>query len=98
METVLVIALVLSNLLWLFFFDRAEGRSKDERRELQNRIAKPEMIVPPAEVVSERLEAAKAVRETDDPFAMSVEERYEHAAVGEVNPELIRTQEMPIRE
>lgn len=47
MEVFLVCALVITNSLWLLFFHFRENYHREERTELQNRIAHPQMIVNP---------------------------------------------------
>jgi hypothetical protein len=90
MEIILGIALVLSIGGFLILLDRKDDRSRDERRELLNRIANPDQMIPPKDVVKSRLEVVKNEAKKADPFMMDEKEQYEYASVGKIDPPLKR--------
>lgn len=85
MEAALVIALILSNFFWLAFYDRSDTRNKDERREIRNRLAEPDMVIPPDEVVKANIEAIQTTPDEGRP-----DDEWELAAVGRIDPILNR--------
>jgi hypothetical protein len=100
MEIALLVAFLFSNLAWLFFTFRTARDFRDERRELHNRIARPAHFVP--EKVKDKKKADKNGREYIDPKAaelfaeqsqMDLPERLEFAAVGQIDPGLIRKED-----
>lgn len=86
MEILLGVALVISIAGFLVLLDRKDERAKNERRELLNRIAEPEIVIPPEEVVEANIKAATEAQDQD----FNIPEMYEHAAVGNVDPVLQR--------
>lgn len=82
MEIVLAIALVLTNLVWAWLFNERDKRELDERRELQNRIVKPDKMIP-------KVHAAPK-QELSDFDKISATDMRELAAVGSIDPELSR--------
>lgn len=82
---VLVFALILSNGLWLLYMDRNSQRQREERRELHNRIAEPELIIDDPVPLPE-----DPNREFNEASALTPEEQAEFAAVGMVDPDLMR--------
>ena len=54
MEEALLVALIVSNIVWLYFWHRAEDRNYKERFTLLERIQRPDFTPsPPYEVVQE---------------------------------------------
>ena len=86
MEAFLVIALIISNIGWLLYLGRRDLLDIEERKELRNRIAEPEMIIPPKEVVKANLEAVKNRPAELFPDA----DQSELAAVGRIDPPVLR--------
>lgn len=86
MEIILGITLVLCVVGFLILLDRKDDRARDERRELLNRIANPNQMVPPKDVVKTRLKVVEA--EAKDTKLSESEERdaLEYESVGKVDP------------
>lgn len=45
MQIALITSLIVSNIAWLVFFSRLLESQRDERRELENRIVRPDVLV-----------------------------------------------------
>lgn len=85
MEVVLYIALILSNMGWLVYLHFRDERDRKERRQYENRIAKP------GTVIEELPKHVKSFAdETNEDSGVAEREAIEFAAIGQVNPELSR--------
>jgi hypothetical protein len=91
MELALLASLLISNAGWLLYLDRRDKREKNERKSLHNRIADPKLIELPDEVIASNLEEKTTEMPVDpDP---PEEVRAEYAAIGVVDPPLMRGDE-----
>lgn len=88
MEIILGVTLVLCIGGFLILLDRKDDRSRDERRELLNRIANPQQMVPPKDVVKTHLKVVESEANKPDPFGMDEKELLEYESVGKIDPEL----------
>lgn len=80
MEIALLVALLVTNGVWLYFFDRMQKRSENERWALQERIREPNALVPPPTFVEKVEPEITAVEPPEDEFDL----------VGAVDPVLNR--------
>ncbi len=78
----LAACLVVSNLGWIYYLINRDEREQDERRELQNRIARPEVVVQKAYPKFEDKQDTASFNNATD--------LDELAAVGHIDPTLSR--------
>jgi hypothetical protein len=83
MDIALLVTLIVTNLCWLYFWDRKDKRDRNERWELRERKDRPEVPKAPP---SHLIEAAKKIREVPTKPDERPEPKDEFDLVGQVNP------------